>query len=210
VVIKQRAQKHDGRVRDTRQRILQEAEQLYYRGGYAGISLQELADLLELSKAALFHHFKSKQELFFETLLEMLEGRRQHIKDAIAQGSDTSARLRNVMRALSNCPFFDPMKFLTEEKGNLSADQQREIDAAFYRSIQQPIAQVLEEGVRCGDLRPHPPLLGVMVFLNLVMLLPSPGHPNTRLGQHMEPPQYLDELLDIFLQGVGAPQSAGE
>lgn len=209
MVSQQPAQKHDGRVRDTRQRILREAEQLYYQSGYAGLSLQDLADSLEISKAALFHHFKNKQELFFETLLAMLEGRRLRITDAIAQASDTSARLRNVMYAMSACPFFDPMKFLSDEKSNLSAGQQREIEAAFYRSIQQPIAQVLQEGVRRGDLRPHPPLLGVMVFLNLVMLLPAPGHPNTKLSQQMEP-QYLDELLEIFLQGVGEPHRAGD
>ena len=37
-----------------------------------------------------------------------------------------------------------------------------------------------------------------------MMLLPSPGHPNTRLGQQMEPEDYLDELLAFFLQGVGS------
>ena len=51
----------------------------------------------------------------------------------------------------STSPFFDPMKFLTDEKGNLSPDQQRDIEAAFYRSIQQPIAQVLQDGVQRGD-----------------------------------------------------------
>ncbi len=200
----QRASKQDGRVKDTRQRILREAERLYYQGGYAGISLQDLADTLDISKPALFHHFKSKQELFFETLLEMLEGRRRLIEAAIRAGDTTYARLRNTLRAMLDSPFFDPMKFLTDEKGNLSPDQQRDIEAAFYRSIQQPIAQVLQDGVQRGDLRAHPPLLGTMVFLNLMMLLPSPGHPTTRLSQHMEPQHYLDELLAFFLQGVGS------
>ena len=200
----QHASKQNGRVKDTRQRILREAERLYYQGGYAGISLQDLADTLEISKPALFHHFKSKQELFFETLLEMLEGRCRLIEAAIRAGDTTYARLGNILRTMLDSPFFDPMKFLTDEKGNLSPDQQRDIEAAFYRSIQQPIAQVLQDGVQRGELRAHPPLLGTMVFLNLMMLLPSPGHPNTRLSQHMEPEHYIDELLAFFLQGVGS------
>ena len=99
-VSEQHASKQDGRVKDTRQRILREAERLYYQGGYAGISLQDLADTLDISKPALFHHFKSKQELFFETLLEMLESRRRLIEAAIRAGDTTYARLRNILRTM--------------------------------------------------------------------------------------------------------------
>ena len=203
------ASKPDGRVTNTRQRILRRAEYFYYRGGYAGISLQELADSLNISKAALFHHFKSKQDLFYEMLLAMLANRQRVITDAIAQGDTTSKRLRYILRAMKDCPFFDPMKFLTDEKGSLSPEQQQEIEAAFYRSIQQPIVGALNEGVQRGELRAHHTMVSAMVFLNLLMLLPSPGHPNTRLGQRLEPEQYLDELLAFFLQGIGNPPSAG-
>ncbi len=131
----QRVIKHDGRTKDTRQRILREAERLYYQGGYAGINLQELADTLSISKPALFHHFKGNHALFFETLLEMLEHRRLLIEEAVRAGDTTYARLRNVLRAMKDCPFFDPMKFITDEKGSLTEDQQRQIEAASARSI---------------------------------------------------------------------------
>jgi AcrR family transcriptional regulator len=200
--------KPDGRVTNTRQRILRRAEYFYYKGGYAGISLQELADSLNISKAALFHHFESKQDIFFEMLLEMLAHRQHIITEAIAQGDTTAARLRHILRAMKGSPFFDPMKFLTDEKGNLSLEQQQEVEGAFYRSIQQPIVGVLNEGVQRGELRPHHTLLSAMIFLNLTMLLPSPGHPNTRLGQQGEPELYLDELLAFFLHGISNPPSA--
>ncbi len=202
------AKKPDGRVTHTRQHILRWAEHFYYQGGYAGISLQELADALHISKAALFHHFKTKPDLFYEMLLEMLAHRHHVITRAIAQGDTTATRLRHILRAMQDCPFFDPMKFLTDEKGHLSLPQQQEIEAAFYRSIQQPIVAALNEGVQRGELRAHNTMLSAMIFLNLMLLLPSPGHPNTRLGQQMKPEQYLDELLAFFLQGIGNPQHA--
>lgn len=195
--------KRDGRTTQTRARILRQAERMYYDGGYAGISLQDLADQLGITKAALFHHFKSKQDLFFAMLLAMLEQRRQRIEAAIAAESETQARLRAILLALAQCPFFDPMKFLTDEHGKLSPDQQREIEMAFARAIQEPIARVLVEGVSVGVLRPHRTMLGVMLFLNLAMLLPSPGHPNPRLASHGDLPAYVDELLTCYLSGVG-------
>lgn len=202
--------KSDGRTTNTRARILREAERLYYHGGYAGISLQDIADELGLTKAALFHHFRSKRDLFFETLLEMLAQRRARIEDAIASSLNTVERLRAILRVLAATPFFDPMKFMTDERGNLSPQQQQEIEAAFASAIQQPIAGVLAEGVARGDLRPHPPMLGVMLFLNLAMLLPSPGHPTSRLASEAELSSYIDELLTFYLHGVSATDSGRE
>lgn len=201
--------KTDGRTTNTRARILQHAELHYYRGGYAGISLQDLADDLGLTKAALFHHFHGKQDLFFAMLQAMLEQRRVRIEAAIAGESDTEAQLRAVLRTLADSPFFDPMKFLTDERGKLRPEQQRAIEDAFARSVQQPIAHVLAAGVERGVLRPHRPELGVMIFLNLAMLLPSPGHPNPRLGSGADPSAYIDELLTCFLCGVGSPHRSG-
>lgn len=194
---------HDGRTTNTRARILRRAEQLYYRGGYAGISLQDLADDLGITKAALFHHFRSKQDLFFTTLLQMLEQRRERIEAAIAAEASTEGRLRAILRTMAESPFFDPMKFMSDERGKLNPEQQREIDAAFARSIQEPIARVLADGVASGVLRPHAPMLGVMVFLNLMMLLPAPGHPSPRLAHREDLTAYIDELLAFFLRGVG-------
>lgn len=203
-----RTARHDGRTTDTRARILREAEQLYYRGGYAGINLQELAGELGLTKPALFHHFRSKQDLFFAMLLEMVEQRRVRIEAAIASEATTAGRLRAVLAAMADCPFFDAMKFLTDERDNLDGEQQQAAEAAFARAIQQPIARVLAEGVDNGDLRPHRPMLGVMMFLNVMMLLPSPGHPNPRVAHQVDRATYIDELLTFFLQGVGGSSGA--
>lgn len=199
------AAKRDGRTTQTRARILREAERLYYRGGYAGIGLQEIADALGLTKAALFHHFHSKQDLFCAMLLEMLRQRQEPLEAAIREAATTEERLRAILRTMARFPFFDPMKFQSDEHGKLSAEQQHEVELAFDRAIQQPVARTLAEGIARGDLRPHSPQLGVMTFLMLVMLLPSPGHPSPRLARQSDLDTYIDELLTLFLHGLARP-----
>ena len=197
--------KVDGRVRDTRKRILKEAENLYLHGGYAGINLQELAKTMGLTKAALFHHFDSKQSLFFEMQLEICESHRQSIEAAISAGNDTRSRLRNVMEEMSKRPFFDPMKFLTDEIHQLNPNQQQAITQAFYTSTRLPIAQIIENGVNCGELKAHNLKIVVMSFLNLLMLLPTEGNPVTKDMPQSERSNYLDELLEVFLGGIAQP-----
>jgi len=47
----------------TRQRILDTARELFTEQGYDGTSLREIAEPLGFSKAALYYHFKSKEEI---------------------------------------------------------------------------------------------------------------------------------------------------
>src|SRR5262245_27561141 len=49
--------------RDTRARIQQVAIELFTEHGYEGTSLREIAERLDLTKAALYYHFKSKEDI---------------------------------------------------------------------------------------------------------------------------------------------------
>ena len=47
-----------------RARILQVARAAFVERGYAAVSMQELAGAAGLTKAAIYYHFRDKQELF--------------------------------------------------------------------------------------------------------------------------------------------------
>lgn len=52
-----------GRRTDTRQRIQQVALELFSERGYDKTSLRELADRLEITRPALYYHFKAKEDI---------------------------------------------------------------------------------------------------------------------------------------------------
>ena len=55
--------------RDTRARIQQVAVELFTEHGYEGTSLREIAERLGVTKAALYYHFKSKEDII-ESLVQ--------------------------------------------------------------------------------------------------------------------------------------------
>lgn len=56
--------RHDGRGRgDTRARIQQIAVELFTEQGYEKTSLREIAERLDVTKAALYYHFRSKEDI---------------------------------------------------------------------------------------------------------------------------------------------------
>ena len=57
---------------NTKEMILEEALKQFSRKGYDGTSMSDIAEPLGISKAALYKHYKSKQEIF-EKIIEESE-----------------------------------------------------------------------------------------------------------------------------------------
>ncbi|MFF7737594.1 MULTISPECIES: TetR family transcriptional regulator [unclassified Streptomyces] len=67
---------------DTRRRIQDVALELFAEHGYEKTSLREIAERLEVTKAALYYHFKTKEEI----LVSIFEDLTQPIEDLIEWG----------------------------------------------------------------------------------------------------------------------------
>lgn len=88
--------------KDTRQRILDIALDLFGQQGYAGTSIADIAGRLGTSKAALYYHFGSKSEIIEALLAGPLATYRQLVDSAGALSAeellaaivDTTAELR--------------------------------------------------------------------------------------------------------------------
>ena len=53
---------------DSRHQILRAAAALFQRNGYDATSIQDICTALSLSKGALYHHFRSKDEILFHIM----------------------------------------------------------------------------------------------------------------------------------------------
>jgi len=82
---------------DTRARILDAALDVFSEYGFEGSSLQQIADRLDLTKAALYYYFRSKDELL-EALVEPAITGVTDIIDACAGEPDTPARRKEFMK----------------------------------------------------------------------------------------------------------------
>ena len=200
------SERKDGRSRDTRERILKEAESLYYAGGYEHISLQTIADQLHISKAALFHHFKNKQTLFFELLLAIMAHHRQRLNEAVKEGASSArATLRRIMVHFTQEPGFDMNRFAHEEFDLLTPEQQQETSRAWRSSLLAVVKEVLEVGIEKSELRSHDTELASHLFLHMCLLVSHFDSEQTLPLQSIPVSldEHIDALLDIFFVGLG-------
>ncbi|MCV7343088.1 TetR/AcrR family transcriptional regulator [Mycolicibacterium rhodesiae] len=73
---------------DTRQRLIDAAIALFIRHSFAGTSLQMIADELGFTKAAIYHHFRTREQLLTAIL--------EPIIDKLSAVVDDAERLRGV------------------------------------------------------------------------------------------------------------------
>lgn len=79
-----------------RARILQVARAAFVERGYAAVSMQEIADAAGLTKAAIYYHFRDKQELFEAVVIAEMERLHQGVAEQLALGPPLRAQLERV------------------------------------------------------------------------------------------------------------------
>ncbi|MCB9139306.1 MAG: TetR/AcrR family transcriptional regulator [Caldilineaceae bacterium] len=140
---------------NSRESILDAAQQLIARHGYDGFSMRELSQHSGVAKSTLYHYFQDKREIY----LNVLERDMRLLQEKLAAMVGTSAEpTRDRLYALI-AVYNDAV----QERGILALNALRsagELDAAFSRffrqqrdAFMQPFRTVLLDGVEQGAVR---------------------------------------------------------
>lgn len=148
-------------VPSSREKILDVAEVLFARRGYAGVSLREVAQQVGLGKSSLFHHFRSKTQLYGEVLDRVLQRIRERLDPVTAEAADPVERLDRVIGtlvdALAEVPttarlllraLFEDEEFAEQTPPELLAAERT------LARILGDVTALIEQGVRLGVFRP--------------------------------------------------------
>ena len=85
---------------DTRQLILCAALKRFANGGYAATSVQDIVDDAQVSKPALYYHFKDKAGLFQALVHQAHDERYRILREASANTAGIRAQLENILAGL--------------------------------------------------------------------------------------------------------------
>ena len=78
--------------------IFRTAAELMVTRGYAGTSMGDLAKAVGMTKAGLYHHISSKQDMLFQILLHAMEGLERTVIEPAKHIKDPEERLREILR----------------------------------------------------------------------------------------------------------------
>ncbi len=145
----------------SREKILEVAEALFARRGFAGVGLREVAETAGLGKSSLFHHFRSKVQLYFDVLGRALGRIEARLLPTLAGGGEPMARLDRAVDTMIDSLAEQPAtaRLLLRsifEDDDFAPDPIPEAEPA-ERALEAMIAgleALLRDGVTCGAFRP--------------------------------------------------------
>jgi len=160
--------------------IMEEATRLFADRGFAGTSLQDIADATGLTRPALYHYFGSKEDLLSRLVSELTEGPADELGEIRARtGATATERLRAMAFAVALRQATQPARFrvLVRSEAELPGALSKVYDQGRRRVLKE-FSSVIDEGVRQGEFRPVDPrvaALGVIGLCNWVAWWHRPG-----------------------------------
>jgi AcrR family transcriptional regulator len=188
---------------DSRAAILEAAKHLFMQDGFRGISMRQIAEAVGVTKAALYYHFKDKEELFVAIVEQYLVAMSFLIDEVAASPADTRTQIGELVRRILAQPPEQRsiIRLASQEIGNISPENRVRFLEMYHGRFVNRITAMLEDGMQRGELRRLDPNLATWTLLGMMYPYFHPAPPT----QSLPAEALLNQLLQIYFDGLAAP-----
>lgn len=186
-----------------RERILEEAARLFAKSGYENSSVADLAAAIGVSKAAIYHYYPTKQDIYDAIIIDVLRGMTAAVSQAVAQAPGHRERLRAFM--LAHARYFQQHhpQFVTMLVGYSGMTITEREDAAHLRDdYERMLRDILAAGMAAGEFRALDVASSgraVLSTLNWMARWYRPGGPQAAEA-------IAEDFFDLLAGGLVAPE----
>lgn len=177
-----------------RERIVASAVELFYRQGYERTTLDQVADLMDVTKPFIYAHFPSKADLLAEISSRAIRHAHEGLNRILVEEGTQTERLERIVRefllaVLDNQPH--AVIYSREETELKQSD--RDAINGLRRDFDRKLIALLEAGVAAGEFTIDDVPLTAIAIGGLVGWAPVWYRPNGRLSKQ-EAAQRLAKL----------------
>jgi AcrR family transcriptional regulator len=156
---------------ESREEILRAAAELFMEYGYAATSIDAVAERLGATKGRIYHHYRSKADLFFDVQIAAMNRLNEEV-EPIARGPGsaverlTAMALRHTQIILTELPMQKVAVQGLERHllGNSPAVKRLRSVIRMRDDYESMFAEVIDEGIREGAFVDLPPKLATKPF----------------------------------------------
>lgn len=182
--------------------ILQRARAIFIRHGYRKTTIEDIGRACGLGKAALYHYFSGKEDIFAEVVRTEGEKVLAQIRAAVREAGDPKAQLTAMITTSFNAVSVIASE-LTEHRSTTDLRESLPLAARNLDEFQDEEVRILESildaGWRQGIFKkvraPSVPLMIAVVLRGVEMYLLEARDP-------LPADAAIDALLELFLEGI--------
>jgi len=183
--------------------ILEGAAKLIGAKGYEGTSIQDIADACGLTKAGLYHHIQSKEQLLLKIQDYGMDVFEESVLAQVQSIPDPLERLKACMEKnilLVTHGWSKEVTIILHEHATLTGEARTHINARKKRYVTF-LERSFEEAIRMGDIRPLNPTVAAFAFLGMVLWIYKWYRPDGALSEDL----IVREMQDLFFSGIEIP-----
>lgn len=188
----------------TREDILVAAKLAFSKEGYANVTLDDLAALLNTGKGTLYYHSNKKVDLLIAISTKTVENNTYELRKIASVNASPEARFILAMRALMMGVLSDQpaSKVYFENESDLPPKFRVNL-RRLLREIQQVFEDIITEGVAQGVFQGEPRILAKHVL----SICAWPYRWFSPEGQ-MSLDEFINSAVNFALAGIRSPQAA--
>ncbi len=186
--------------------ILETAARIFCEKGFDKASMGDISSALGLTKAGVYHHIRSKEELLYAIMSYGMDLFERNVLDRVTPIEDPLERLRATLRGHVLLVTRERPKEITvilHESNALKGRYRERIDARKRRYVRF-LQKTFREVVRSGAARRVDPGVAAFAMLGMINWIYQWYRPGGRLGDE----ELADALTDLLLNGVLRPAQA--
>lgn len=186
---------------ETIQRILEEALKLFIENGYEHTSIQDIINNLGgLSKGAIYHHFKSKEEIF-DAVCAKIGHENLVYYDKIRDDKSKNGyeKLKAMMKAAYTNPNNHAVMAMTSKIVSDPKFLMNQIDEIYTLVAPLYIEPIIKQGMSDGSIQTAYPKELAEVLITLINIWVNPIITKTTPAEMRR----KIEFFDVLLQGIG-------
>ncbi len=199
--------------KETKLKILRVAEEVFAEKGFHAAKMDDIAERAGVAKGTIYLYFKSKEQLFFQTLEFMIVGMIETVRNKTSTLSDPLARLKEGINVYFNYITRHRQIFfmlLNEEIASLGkgySEKHKKKHIELYRQSQEFIMRLMEECISAGYLKPIDP---VWLSSALSGLLQKMVVNSVVFNIDVEPDEMSSIATELFLNGAMLEKEEGQ
>ncbi|MBI5563711.1 MAG: TetR/AcrR family transcriptional regulator [Chloroflexi bacterium] len=184
-----------------REAILTTSAKLFSQQGYKEVSIRDIAQACGMTNAALYYHFKNKEDLFLAMLRRDHERTLASLQAAADGPGDLRSDLVQLVARYSAimCEHRQSFQTLWRDMKQIEAGRGQRLFTEMRQQLLLPLVQRLAAAQAAGEIAPGDVQLYAALLHGMIIALTHNGQTGKR---SRIAPAEIETVVDLFLHGL--------
>ena len=187
-----------GHFEEKRVLILTEAARLFVEKGAHETSLSDIATRFGISKPALYHYAKSKDDIIAQILVAARDANREmldHFEHSAGTGLE---KLRGALALYGESMTTDAARCLALIQVSTFSEETLAVHRDTHRVLLDGLTDIIAEGIKDGSIKPCHPRIAVFAILHSLNGIARWFREEGELTQE----EVTQQIIDLFFEGI--------